>query len=131
MHSTLDIETLARTIWGEARGEPQQGKVAVAWVVLNRAAGKKKLGEVCRAKWQFSCWNPDDPNRAKMANVTLADPVYRDCMLAALSVVQGRAGPDPTEGSKHYHTKDVTPYWSRGKVPVCQIGAHLFFNDID
>ena len=131
MHSEIDIETLARTVYGEARGESYRGKQAVAWVVLNRAAGKKKLADVCRAKWQFSCWNPDDPNRVKMGKVTLADSTFRDCMLAALSVVQGLAGPDPTEGSKHYHTPAVAPFWGRGKEPVCRIGNHLFFNDID
>ena len=30
------IDVLARTIWGEARGEPLRGQEAVAHVVLNR-----------------------------------------------------------------------------------------------
>lgn len=34
--SDEDIDTLARTVWGEARGESLLGKEAVACVILNR-----------------------------------------------------------------------------------------------
>ena len=64
-----DRDVLARTIWGEARGESSAGKVAVAWTIRNRVFdGKEKSwwGEgyagVCQAPWQFSCWNKTDPN---------------------------------------------------------------------
>ena len=69
------IDTLARTIYGEARGEPIRGKEAVAAVVLNRVGRAMERGgwwwgssvaEVCRRPWQFSCWNADDANRTKI-----------------------------------------------------------------
>ncbi|MGG6879769.1 UNVERIFIED_CONTAM: cell wall hydrolase, partial [Pseudomonas aeruginosa] len=31
------LDTLTKTIWGEARGEGREGMIAVAWVILNRA----------------------------------------------------------------------------------------------
>jgi len=31
------------------------------------------------------------------------------------------------EFANHYHTKRVSPYWSKGKRPVATIGNHLFF----
>ena len=31
-----NIEYMARTIWGEARGEDEQGKIAVGHVIKNR-----------------------------------------------------------------------------------------------
>ena len=34
--SLADMETFARTIWGEARGESEEGQAAVAWVMRNR-----------------------------------------------------------------------------------------------
>ena len=134
MATALDIDTLARTIYGEARSESQQGKRAVAFVVLNRVAkqtwyGKTVLG-VCKRRWQFSCWNPNDPNREKLLAVTLDKPSFQNAYCAALSVLCGHAGADPTIGATHYHTPSVAPRWSRGKVPVVQIGKHLFFNDV-
>jgi N-acetylmuramoyl-L-alanine amidase len=83
---------------------------------------------------QFSCWNLSDPNRkvilAKTLPEALDDGWFLDCLSAALDVIRGFE-PDPTCGSTHYHTAAVAPARSRGKVPVCRIGSHKFFNDID
>lgn len=60
------IDTLARTIIGEARGQSYLDMLAVACVVRERSLrpgwwGKDVAG-VCKAPRQFSCW--DDHNRA-------------------------------------------------------------------
>ena len=69
--SEKETDILARTIYGEARGESISGMEAVASVVLNRVAFANRRGrfwwgnsiaEVCRAPKQFSCWNRNDPN---------------------------------------------------------------------
>ncbi|HJR27754.1 MAG TPA: cell wall hydrolase, partial [Pseudomonas sp.] len=64
-----DRDVLARTLWGEARGEGLPGQIAVAWAIRNRVNdGKARSwwGEgyagVCQAPYQFSCWNKSDPN---------------------------------------------------------------------
>ena len=129
-----DIDTLARTIWGEARGESLKGKIAVAHVVLNRVNAKSWWGRtihaVCRKKWQFSAWNEGDPNRSLMGRVSAGDERFRDCLYSAVGAIQGHLK-DPTKGSCHYHTKSVAPRWSRGKRPAVTIGAHRFYNDIE
>jgi len=131
MATAHDVDILARTVYGEARSESWQGKQAVAFVVKNRAdKSGRTLAQECQKKWQFSAWNEGDPNRDKLLSVTMDNRVYQECLAAALTVICGKAGADPTEGSRHYHTAGVTPSWSRGKVPVCQIGGHFFFNDI-
>ncbi|VVO24210.1 hypothetical protein PS723_04459 [Pseudomonas fluorescens] len=67
-------DILARTLWGEARGEGLAGQIAVAWTIRNRVNdGKAKSwwGEgyagVCLKAWQFSCWNKNDPNYAYLS----------------------------------------------------------------
>lgn len=131
--TALDVDTLARTIYGEARGESQAGKVAVAFVVINRVHGKAWFGRtirgVCRKPWQFSCWNKSDPNRARLLAADESDPDFRDSKLAALAVVQGRAGADPTDGATHYHASYISPRWARDRLPVGCIGSHLYYND--
>ncbi|HSO43463.1 MAG TPA: cell wall hydrolase, partial [Rhodospirillales bacterium] len=51
---------LAATIWGEARGESEEGKLAVASVIANRATRPgwwgRDIRSVCLATAQFSCW---------------------------------------------------------------------------
>ena len=62
-------EVLARTLYGEARGEGLPGIEAVACVILNRVAFAKARGrywwgntvsQVCLKPGQFSCWNAGD-----------------------------------------------------------------------
>ena len=53
-----DVEILAKTLYGEARGEGYNGLLAVATVIYNRAKGDKfKFIKVCLQAKQFSCWN--------------------------------------------------------------------------
>jgi len=56
MNTINDIDVLARTLWGEARGEGPAGQVAVAWTIRNRVndgRAKSWWGEgytgVCKA----------------------------------------------------------------------------------
>lgn len=43
----LDLECLAKTVYFEARGEPARGQIAVANVVLNRAASIEHPDSIC------------------------------------------------------------------------------------
>jgi N-acetylmuramoyl-L-alanine amidase len=138
-----DIGTLARTLYGEARGEGFDGRVAVAWVVVNRVRTGRygaTVRDVCRKPRQFSCWNLDDPNLQRIERVTPEDSIFAECLgIAALvyAAFRGRGGAlppvlkDPTLGSTHYCVSRLKPYWAQGKSPVCTIGNHKFFNDID
>jgi len=129
--------TLARTIWGEARGEGYEGMQSVANVVMNRleiarnsVAKARQFGgtvdEICKKPYQFSAWNVRDPNFAKMMNVTENDQAYTAALEIADRALRGTL-PDITGGADHYHTQAVNPSWSRGETVIAQIGAHNFF----
>lgn len=128
------VDILARTIWGEARGEGAAGMAAVAAVIMNRAKRPgwwgRDVRSVCQAKWQFSCWNANDPNRAKLLSVGPVDKAFAAALDIAELAVRGLP-PDPTAGATHYHTRAVSPAWAKGKTPCAMIGAHLFYNDIE
>jgi len=131
---TPAIDVLARTIYGEARGESVRGMEAVAAVVMNRVARRGWWGRtvetVCLKPWQFSCWNAADPNRRRVLEVTDADPVFRTCLRIARRAVAG-AVDDPTRGATHYHAVGVLPEWAKGRQPCARIGDHLFYNDVE
>jgi len=140
-HDSLDV--LDRTIWGEVRGGPFEGKVAVAHVILNRLAESKAyrkkykkvhwqgetIADICKKKWQFSCWNPNDPNYKKLLKVNETDSVFVICGAASRGALSG-IYPDPTAGATHYHTKAVKPTWAVGQTPTAKIGQHIFYKDI-
>lgn len=128
-----DVDILARTIYGEARGETDEGKRAIGLCILNRYKSKKwfsanTIAEVCQKPLQFSCWNKNDPNCKKITTATEA--VLRPYWDLAERLVNGEYA-DITNGATHYHTKNCRPAWSKGKLPCAIIGNHVFFNNID
>lgn len=129
-HDALSIDVLARTIWGEARGEGSIGMQAVACVVLTRAARGGWWGntivQVCQKPYQFSCWNKDDPNYRKLLSVDAGDIHFATAQRIARRAVLGLLD-DPTRGATHYHAAGVSPYWAKGEKPVTVIGRHIFY----
>ena len=130
-----DLWIFAKTIWAEARGEPLEGQIAVANVILNRARqggwwGDDVAGVCCKPK-QFSCWNEIDPNRAKMDGLELQDMAFARAVSVASGAWAGaRHGADTTGGATHYHTAAIQPSWAAGHEPSVRIGNHVFYNSV-
>ena len=131
----VDAHWMALTMWGEARNQGEIGMRAVAHVIANRWRAKSHgsyVTDTVNAAWQFSCWNKNDPNRAMMLaieDLPEGGAAHRQWLAAkriAAEVLAGRSA-DPTGGALFYHTTAVQPAWSRGVMPVTQIGDHLFF----
>lgn len=130
---TFAIEVAVRTIYGEARGEPEEGQRGVAHVLVNRqASGRwgKSLAAVCLAGFQFSCWNLNDPNRRLMLELPDDNPAllrFREMVNAALAGEQ-----DPTNGATHYFAATMTapPAWVAGAAACGRLGNHLFYKDV-
>jgi spore germination cell wall hydrolase CwlJ-like protein len=132
----LEIDVLARTLWGEARGEGTAGLEAVAAVVLNRVkvaqnhGGKYWWGaniiQVCQKPYQFSCWNRSDPSFQKLQAVDETNLYFASALRVARRAVIG-ALKDQTGGATHYHADYVDPYWARGETPTTTIGRHIFY----
>ena len=136
-------DLMARTMWGEARGEPDAsaGMAAIGQVVLNRCASKHWWGgtveEVCLKAWQFSCWNANDPNRPKLVAVTEADALF--ALAGRLSqdllglTETARQLSDHTHGATHYHAASLPlPAWARtpDAIECARIGHHIFYRNI-
>ena len=116
---------LRMLLYGEARGEHDAGgtleavaMLGVAWVVLNRARRKKMDPKtVILAPWQFSCFNANDPNRAKLLNAEKADPISWERADTVADLFEAGLTTDPTNGATHYVT---TSLWSRPDSTVPQ-----------
>ena len=134
-----DIDILARTIYGEARGESDQGKAAVAWTVINRVNFAQNRGgywwgnsirRVCLKPWQYSCWNRNDPNRNVILNVTASNSIFARCLEIAEDVIARRSS-TPVDGATHYYADYISPpSWAHSGTFVIKIGVHLFYKDI-
>ena len=111
-------QVVARTLWGEARGESITGKVAVASVIYNRAkSNPKKLKAVCLKRKQFSCWNGRTIKAGK-------GKAWQECLKIAREMLSGKF--KPTINADHYYNpKLCNPKWAWGH-EVKMIGNHAF-----
>ena len=116
---------LAKAVYFEARGEPIEGQLAVAQVVLNRAASGRYPATLCGVitqKAQFSFIHAGrfpKPNRksaawkkavaiAHIAKAGLASGLDRDVLW--------------------YHATYVSPQWGKRLTRETQIGLHIFYS---
>lgn len=136
-------QALALTIYGEARGESTEGKIAVGTVILERVDHRdwdgKTITEVCFKKWQFSCYNEHDPNYPKLLHIAerwdsemAVTPNLNDCFGIALGLINGHIPRTPEIAASHccqYMTaaaRDKVTWDDKLKL-VTTIGHHLFF----
>lgn len=137
--SEQDRDILARTLWGEARGEGLVGQIAVAWTIRNRVNDGKPAswwGEgyagVCLKPRQFSCWNKNDPNYAYLSGARLIPPGQLAQARRAADLVMSGAQADITAGATHYYSTTLPgpPAWAVGATRTLTLGQHLFFKGV-
>lgn len=138
-----DREVVGLTIYGEARGLSEEGRIAVASAILNRVRSHHfgvTARAVCLKPWQFSCWRPQDGKEnyetVMAAAHELLQPkpkvgiTLRECLnIAALVVADTLV--DTVQNSVFYVTKQLwqskPPKHLVGRTPTCQVGSHVFF----
>jgi len=132
--ATEELHCLAMTLYHEARGEPDEGKVAVGHVVMNRVSDERFPNSVCGVmkqggaetlhRCQFSFWCDgvsDDPGNPEAWSRSEA---------IARAIYWGYSQ-DPTEGALNYHADYVDPNWGSRLVRGPQIGRHIFYHPTD
>lgn len=139
-YRALETDVLARTLWGEARGEGVRGMEAVACVIQNRVRVAEEKGrywwgnniiQVCQKPYQFSCWNRSDPNFQKLQAVDAGDLDFATALRIARRAV-AQCLMDVTNGATHYHAASIAkPYWARGQEPRASLGRHIFYRIIE
>lgn len=128
-----DVELLARTIWGEARGEGRKGMEAIAAVIVNRMMHPTRWAHdvygVVTADKQFSCWNERDPNRVKLLD-RLTDDEFKVALEIARNALEHRSM--DLSGATHFHVKTIAPCWSSSKdvKRLKRIGKHVFYKSL-
>lgn len=115
-----DIDLMAKIVYGESRGEPYEGKVAVASVILNRVKDYRfpsTVSEVVKFPGAFSCVIDGE------INVTPNDECYS-------AVYDAIASEEPyVKCTFFYNPAIATCDWMSNirKENVTQIGNHVFF----
>lgn len=119
MMAMLDINLLhlAKTIYGEARGESIETMFAVGWVIRNRLQVRRHgntYKDVVLQPKQFSCWNEGDPNYKVMEGM-LEGKLWEVCISVAMIVMRSAEKHNPVPNVRHYYDKSLDsnpPYWA-------------------
>jgi N-acetylmuramoyl-L-alanine amidase len=107
---------LAQCIWGEARGEERQGKLAVGCVVRNRLRTRIGFGstwnQVILQKNAFRCFSSGDANHEKVMRPldgqgVTAVSAWNECYGCAREIYYDLVV-DPTHSATFYHDKTLS-----------------------
>lgn len=130
-----DIMWLALTIYQEAAGEPDIGKRAVGFAIMNRVKDDRWPGtvsDVVLQAWQFSAWNTESVTRRRLDTIRADDPAWLACYKEACVAYFGILD-DPTNGANSYLNIEVVrqstgklPRWYQEQKVTAVHGAHTF-----
>lgn len=119
------IRCMTTAIYHESRGEPLQGQIAVAHVIMNRVNSDRYPDDACEVVYQ--------PNQ--FSYIERARPDYdshawkvatREAIMAYLQLTE-----DETNGAKHYYAHDkVTPFWADSGEVSFKVAGHTFLKGV-
>ena len=115
--TTSDLNLLARVVYGEARGEPYAGQVAVAAVVLNRVKSSSFPNTISGVVYQSGAFTAVSDGQINLNPNTTAYNAARDAL----------NGWDPSGGAIYYfNPSTATNAWIWSRPHIIPIGTHIF-----
>ena len=118
-------DCLANAIYFEARGEPIEGQLAVAEVVLNRTQSGRYPATICDVvtqPWQFSFVRD-----RIIPNADRSSESWRRAVAVARIAEAGASRLLPRD-VLWYHADYVSPSWGRRLARNTKIGLHIFYS---
>ncbi|MEI4790284.1 spore cortex-lytic enzyme [Bacillus sp. FJAT-53060] len=115
--SNNDIQLLSQVVYSEARGEPYEGQVAIAAVILNRLKSPTFPNTIAGVIFE------------PLAFTAVADGQFymRPNETAKKAVFDAINGWDPSESAVYYFNPNTaTSPWVWGRSQIKRIGKHIF-----
>jgi len=115
---------LSLALYHEARGEPLQGQLMAARVIMNRMQSPRWPSSMCGVitqDRQFSFYRKDNTPKPR------DEVAWAKAQKLATDIIND---PNilPYSTADHYHTIDVHPVWRRKLHRVARIGRHVFWS---
>ena len=115
--NTSNVNLLARLVYGEARGEPYAGQVAVAAVVLNRVKSSSFPNTIAGVIYQNGAFDVVKDGQINMSPNSTAIKAAQDAL----------NGWDPSYGAIYYFNPNTaTNKWIWSRPMTVTIGNHRF-----
>ncbi|HEY0147720.1 MAG TPA: cell wall hydrolase [Allosphingosinicella sp.] len=120
-----DQDCLAKAVYFEARGEPLEGQLAVAQVVINRAGSGRYPADICSVitqPWQFSFIR-----KGRFPTPDFGSDAWRKAVAVA-KIAQGKLSNTLPSSVLWYHADYVAPSWGKRLTRQAKIGLHIFYS---
>ncbi len=115
--SSSDLYLLAKCVYAESRGEPYEGQVAVAAVILNRVKNPQFPNTIAGVIYQPWAFSSVQDGQINLEPNQTAYNAARDAM----------NGWDPTYGCLYfYNASTATSKWIYSRTTKVKIGKHVF-----
>lgn len=115
--SHADLALMSRAVFGEARGEPFRGQVAIAAVILNRLRDPRFPHSVSGIVYQ-----PGAFTAVRDGQMSLSPNAQ-----ALQAVMEAIQGADPANGAVYYYNPaTATSRWIWSRPKIITIGHHVF-----
>ena len=115
--NSTNLNLLSRLVYGEARGEPYSGQVAVAAVVLNRVSSSSFPNTVSGVIYQSGAFDAVSDGQINMTPDSTAKKAAQDAI----------NGWDPSYGAIYYFNPNTaTNKWIWSRPMTVKIGKHRF-----
>ena len=124
--ANLEQDCLANAVYFEARGEPIEGQLAVAEVVLNRASSGRYPASLCAVvtqKAQFSFIR----RGGRFPKADRSSEAWRKAVAIA-HIAEARLSRELAPDVLWYHASHVAPSWGKRLTRQAQIGLHIFYS---
>ena len=115
-NNSSNVNLLARVVYGEARGEPYTGQVAVAAVVLNRVKSSKFPNSISGVVYQSGAFDAVADGQINMTPDTTAKKAAQDAL----------NGWDPSGAIYYFNPSTATNKWIWSRPMTVTIGKHRF-----
>lgn len=119
-----ELQCLAGAVYFESRGEPLEGQLAVAKVIMNRAEDRRWPSSYCAVVYQRSQFS--FVKNGRMPRIKTGSAAWKRAQAIARIAHRG-LWDSSAEDAVYFHAKYVRPGWSRRKVAVATIDTHVFY----
>jgi N-acetylmuramoyl-L-alanine amidase len=119
-----EMNCLATAVYFESKGEPLEGQLAVAQVVMNRAASGRYPASLCGVVKQHAQFSFVRGGMFPAIDASCA--AWRKARAIA-RIAEKRLVASLAADVLWYHADYVTPRWRQALIKVEQIGAHIFY----
>ena len=121
---TPDLKCLAQAVYFESRGEPMEGQLAVAEVVINRAKSGLYPSSYCDVVTQPAQFSFVRHGIIPSANE--ASAAWQRAKAIA-EIAEQNLWQTKAADALYFHATYVNPSWAHQKTEIAQIQTHIFY----